>query len=252
LHTVAIIEDEPRIADNWAKALTDEGYGVARFYDAHAALAELAACPPDLLVLDIHLENTMPALDGYEVLRRLRGAWGDHPVKVLVVSAVRTDAIDELLAMKVADGYRRKEVGDAPLLVGHVEQLLRSVASAPAPRIGTCGPIRMDPAARTCELNGTRVPLNARSEWDITWRLLEKPGRIVSAEDLASAPNVAKDGISDIVASIRKKFRSIDPAFDAIRTVYGHGYKLEPAPVPKPGAGSDKTRDASRHSERST
>jgi two-component system, LytTR family, response regulator len=65
----AIVDDEPLARARIARLLLREpGFQVAGEHgDARAALASLAADPPDLLFLDVH----MPELDGFELLAAL-------------------------------------------------------------------------------------------------------------------------------------------------------------------------------------
>jgi two-component system nitrogen regulation response regulator NtrX len=71
---VLIVDDEPEVRDAIAAILGDEGYDVRHAGDGRAALAEIDAEPPGVMLLDIWLEGS--ELDGLEVLDLVRRS---HP-----------------------------------------------------------------------------------------------------------------------------------------------------------------------------
>jgi two-component system OmpR family response regulator len=77
---ILIVEDEPRLLHNVAKALREEDYAVDTAADGVDGLAKAEGCEYDAIVLDIML----PQLDGWEVLRRLRKR---KPTPVLMLTA---------------------------------------------------------------------------------------------------------------------------------------------------------------------
>ena len=79
---ILVVEDDASIRSIFATALRDEGYRVETAVDGHDALAQLG-CVPDLITLDL----TMPSMDGYEFLQRLRLLPLNALTPVLVVSA---------------------------------------------------------------------------------------------------------------------------------------------------------------------
>jgi CheY-like chemotaxis protein len=79
---ILVVEDDENIRSIFATALRDEGYRVETAVDGRDALAHLG-CAPDLITLDL----TMPSMDGYEFLQRLRQLPLNALTPVLVVSA---------------------------------------------------------------------------------------------------------------------------------------------------------------------
>jgi two-component system, NtrC family, nitrogen regulation response regulator NtrX len=78
---VLIVDDETAIRDTLRMVLEYEGYEVATAGDGRAALAELDASPPDVVLLDIK----MPGMDGLETLDRI-AARGSAAPPVLMIS----------------------------------------------------------------------------------------------------------------------------------------------------------------------
>src|ERR671911_1525790 len=113
---VLIVDDDRALRDALRRALGLAGYGTAQVEDGEGALAEIAAQPPDAVVLDIGLPN----VDGLEVCRRLRAAGERVPVLMLTARDAVEDRIDGLDAG--ADDYLVK-----PFDVGELQARLRAL-----------------------------------------------------------------------------------------------------------------------------
>uniref|UniRef100_UPI0020C7265B response regulator n=1 Tax=Sphingomonas bacterium TaxID=1895847 RepID=UPI0020C7265B len=103
--TILVVDDDPHIRELLVYALEKAGLATREAADGEAALASVAADPPDLVVLDIN----MPRLDGLEVCRRLRApSAGGSDMPVLFLSS-RDDEIDRILGIELgADDYVTK------------------------------------------------------------------------------------------------------------------------------------------------
>ncbi len=84
---ILVVDDEPDVARIIALNLEFEGYGVRIAHDGKAALEEVARRPPDCILLDI----MMPVMDGWEVLRALKGDEATADIPVVVVTARHSD-----------------------------------------------------------------------------------------------------------------------------------------------------------------
>jgi DNA-binding response OmpR family regulator len=80
---ILIVDDEPNIVVSLEYLMKKEGFEVAVAADGDAALAQLAAFKPDLVLLDI----MMPNKSGYEVCEAVR-ADSDHAgIRIVMLSA---------------------------------------------------------------------------------------------------------------------------------------------------------------------
>ena len=91
--------------------LTAEGYEVRPANSGELALASVAACLPELILLDIR----MPGIDGFEVLRRLRAVPESSKVPVIFLSAVaemdaRVDGLKLGAVDFVSKPFQREEL----------------------------------------------------------------------------------------------------------------------------------------------
>lgn len=85
---ILIAEDDAAVATMLQLTFDLEGYGTEVVTDGAAAMARLGGDAVDIVVLDV----MMPEVDGLEVLRQLRTmpAWRD--TKVIVSTALASDA----------------------------------------------------------------------------------------------------------------------------------------------------------------
>jgi two-component system OmpR family response regulator len=88
------------------------------------------------------------------------------------------------------------------------------------------GRLALDAQRMSATWNAAPVPLTVTEFW-MVHSLARHPGHVKDRDQLMrDAEMVVDDGtITSHVKRIRKKFLAVDPAFDAIETVYGMGYR---------------------------
>ena len=231
--TIALVDDDRNILTSVSIALEAEGYRILTYTDGASALDGLKQNPPDLAIFDIK----MPRMDGMELLRRLRQK-SDLPVIFLTS---KDEEIDELFGLKMgADDFIRKPFSQR-LLVERVKAILRRAgakdAAAPArtedAKALERGLLRMDPERHTCTWKNEPVTLTV-TELLILPALATRPGVVKSRNALMDAAYddqvyVDDRTIDSHIKRMRKKFREVDPEFDAIETLYGVGYRYREA-----------------------
>jgi DNA-binding response OmpR family regulator len=116
---ILIADDEPSIVISLEYLMKREGYEVSVAADGEAALAAVAARPPDLVILDV----MMPKLNGFEVCQRLRAEPAWRGVRILMLTAKgRESELQKGLALG-ADAYVTKPFSTRDL-VAEVRRLL--------------------------------------------------------------------------------------------------------------------------------
>ncbi|MDW8480137.1 MAG: response regulator [Xanthomonadales bacterium] len=223
--TIAIVEDEAAIRDNFAAALSRLGYRVLALESRREAERVFARELPDLVLIDVGLRDEPEG--GFELCRWLRARSATLPI--MFVSARDSDP-DVISGLRLgADDYLSKDASLAQLaarvsgLLRRVEALRRSAAEEG--RIEH-GPLRLEPERMRITWRGVEVPLTVTEFW-MVHALLRVPGAVRSREQLAEEAHVEADqaAITSHVKRIRRKFQAVDPGFDAIETVHGAGYR---------------------------
>lgn len=221
---ILIVEDESRISAFVARGLESAGYRTVVVEDGEEGVDRAMHGDIDLVLLDVGL----PGMDGFEVLRHLRGQGFSPPVIMLTARSSTRDTVDGLDAG--ANDYLAKPFKFDELLARIRSRLRETVASAPAVAPGssalTHGDIVLDPLTRRVTVSGRDVDLSAR-EFALTDHFLRHPGQVLSREQLLSRVwgmdyDPASNVVDVYVRYLRAKFGA-----DRIATVRGAGYRWQ-------------------------
>lgn len=107
---ILIVDDEPNIVLSLEFLLGQEGYEVAVARDGDEALARAEELSPDLVLLDVML----PAMDGFEVCRRLRAL---EPAPKVILLTARGRSAERLRGLDLgADLYVTKPFSTRDLM----------------------------------------------------------------------------------------------------------------------------------------
>ena len=119
---ILVAEDDMAVLDLVARWLEAAGYWVVKARDGERVIEAVREAAPAGIVMDL----TMPKMDGFEVLTKLR-AMGVTTVPVLVLTGHQSaDDVRKVVSLGARD-YLTKPVDRATLLV-RVERLLRNAA----------------------------------------------------------------------------------------------------------------------------
>src|SRR3954464_14204872 len=223
--TIAIVEDERAIRDNYAAAFAREGYAVRGYPNRREAMAAFTARLPDLAVIDISLEDEPEG--GFELCRELRGLSAELPIIFLTARDSELDAVSGLRLG--ADDFLTKDLSLAHL-IARVNALFRRVDALRKPheasQVIRRGPLTLEGERMQVEWEG-RVVLLSLTEFWIVHALARNPGHVKNRQQLMDAANVVLDDntITSHVKRIRRKFQAIEQSFDSIETMYGMGYR---------------------------
>src|SRR5690349_3811960 len=224
--TILLVDDEDAVRKVLAFPLERDGYEVIQAADGEEALQQFSQQPVDLVVLDIML----PRLDGLEVCKRLRAT---STVPIIMLTA-RDDELDKVIGLELgADDYITKPFSIREFR-SRVRALLRRAA---APRLGSreadvveAGPLRIDLARRSVELDGGPVTLTY-VEFELLRTLASNPGRVFSRQQLLEALWGGSDyrdprTIDVHVRHLREKLERDPSEPELIFTVRGVGYRF--------------------------
>ena len=222
---IVIVEDEPAIRDNYSNALRKRGYEVKGVANRHQAIQLFESRLPDLVILDVSLEDDPEG--GFELCRYLRQRSSIVPIIFLTaldseldkISGIRLDADDyltkdvsmELLMARIAAFFRRSQAMQVP--ANKDEEIQR-------------GQLEINQERLLCKWTGEVVPLTVTEFW-IVYSLAHRPGQVKDREQLMQEAKAVVDDstVTSHIKRIRRKFHDIDDSFDAIESVYGAGYR---------------------------
>jgi DNA-binding response OmpR family regulator len=260
---VAIVEDDPSIAEGLALNLKLLGYGTEVLKDGEAAREWIGEGRPDLVLLDISL----PKRSGIWVLERLREDRNHVPVIVL---SARQDEFEKVAALRLgADDYVTKPFALAELLA-RVDAVLRRArlsqdrgspepAAAPAAPIVSAPATGEEPGARASgpgsagasagsviQFDGTVVDLDSRTvtrdgnaiklthlEFELLSFFCRHSRRVFSREALVREVWGFRHAgqartVDNFVAQLRAKLERDPERPRHLLTVRGSGYRFVP------------------------
>ncbi len=231
--TVLVVDDDDTVREVVRRYLTREGHQVIEAVDGAAGLAAWRAGHPDLIVLDLML----PGMDGLELCREIRRS-SDVPMIMLTALGQESDRVVGL--EYGADDYVVKPFSprELALRVGRVLDRTRP-AVAPAGRL-VDGDLEVDPVARQARRGGVPLALTAR-EFDLLAFLLRHPGQVFGRTELMEQVWQWSFGDqSTVTVHVRRLREKIEPepaVPQRIVTVWGVGYRFDPAGDPDRGPG---------------
>jgi len=229
---ILVVDDEPAIVTVVRERLEREGFAVQAVASGEEALAHVDTDPPDLIVLDVML----PGIDGFEVLRRLRGA--GHKVPVIVLTA-RDEDVDKIVGLELgADDYLVKPFNPRELSA-RIRAVLRRQADLQVLEARVQAALEDDEPPQTLRFDHPRrrawfqsQPLELRpKEYDLLHFLAQHRGQVFSRAALLSHvwgqdSYIDQRTVDVHVRRLRSKLASVDPEVQVILTEWGVGYSL--------------------------
>ena len=223
--SVLVVDDDADVRALVSELLTRAGYEVSEAPNGREALKALFDERPDLVVLDV----TMPELDGWATLERIRDL-SDVPVVML---SARGGELEKVRGLRAgADDYVTKPFGRQELLA-RVESVLRRAPAAAVRRraiaTGADGRLR-----RTREVRGGRPAGRADPARVPDARRLRRPSQPAARARPVARARVgrrsaasSRDQVKLYVGYLRRKlgWAGVGPP---IETVRGYGYRYSP------------------------
>lgn len=223
---ILIVEDDERIAESLAEALTDQHYIVDIAGDGEKGWEFVEALTYDLILLDLML----PKLDGLSLCQQLRSQGYRMPILLLTA---RDTTADKVAGLDVgADDYVVKPY-KLQELMARLRALLRR-GGLDAPPVLQWGNLQLD--CSTCEVayNRRSVQITPK-EYRLLELFLRRGCRVFSRsailENLWSFEEPpGEDTVKTHIKRLRQKLKVAGAPDDFIETVYGLGYRLKPQP----------------------
>ncbi|MES2977173.1 MAG: response regulator transcription factor [Pseudomonadota bacterium] len=215
-----LVEDDIMVASGIKLGLCNASYAVDWVGSAERALEVLKAESFDAAIIDIGL----PAMDGLELTRHLRGLGITIPVLILTARDALRDRVQGLDIG--ADDYLVKPF-ELPELLARLRALLRRSQAATSAVI-SFGNLELDTSQRQVRANGELIELGPR-EWTVLEYLLVHAPKPANKDKLLQAltgwdKGITSNAIEVYISRLRAK---LEPYGIAVRSIRGFGYRLE-------------------------
>jgi two-component system OmpR family response regulator len=219
---ILLVEDDLRLAETLAEALSDQLYTVDIAANGLLAWDYVKNLDYDLVLLDVML----PGLDGITLCQQLRSQGYLMPILMITARDTVSDKITGLDAG--ADDYIVKPV-DLGELLARIRALLRRGGTTSQP-ILEWGAIKLDPSTYEVSYANKNLSLT-RKEYSILELLLRNGRRVLNRSviidhiwKLESPPE--EETVKVHIRSLRQKLRAVGAPDDFIETLHGVGYRL--------------------------
>jgi two-component system OmpR family response regulator len=223
--TIAIVEDEPALRENYADAFRRQGYRVNTFGNRPEALEAFGSRLPDLVVIDVGLGDEPEG--GFDLCRELRTHSPELPIIFLTALDSELDAISGLRLG--ADDYLTKDISLAHLIARVVALFRRLDARrsvSEQSQLLRQGQLEMDLERMSARWREQPLGLTLTEFW-LVHALARRPGHVKNRQQLMDAANTVLDDstVTSHIKRVRRKFQELDSQFNAIETMYGMGYR---------------------------
>lgn len=195
---ILVIEDAEEITALLSFALQAEGFRVRCEQDGFLGLTAVLKLPPDLLILDVSL----PSLDGWQILERLKGRFA-NPIIML------TSQSDTSACLKGFRGGATDYVSkpfDLSVLIARIHAQL-ALKQPLETQILAHGDLVLDLDRHQAMFAGQTIPLTRR-EFAFLALLLAHPKQVVSRNRIIEAVwsgDSSDNGVEALVSRLRKK-----------------------------------------------
>jgi two-component system, OmpR family, alkaline phosphatase synthesis response regulator PhoP len=225
---ILVVEDNAALAEGIEYNLKLEGYEVRIAESGTDAITTAESWDPELVILDLML----PGVDGYQVLKSIRGRGSYVPVIIL---SARGEESDKVRGFRLnADQYVTKPFGVVELLERVAALLRRSVATTSGKQQEKSelkfGGIVVDLASRSVFRNGEPCTLTPKA-YDLLLALLRREGAVATRKDLLTevwgyGAFVMSRTVDSHVAELRRKLEAHPAEPRHIVTVWKIGYRF--------------------------
>lgn len=222
---ILVVDDDPIGGRMLQFVLSEQGYQVDIVDNARGALSLVERTPPDLMLLDVNL----PQLNGFDLYQRLRDQSYDLPV---IFVTAKDELEDRLQGLRMgADDYICKPFQPAEL-AARVEAVLRryrKVHSGDQQQVHA-GELEVDIPTLQVTLPDRRAVRLTPTEMKLLLQLVQRPGHIVSREDLLDAVwgehYIGESNIVDVyIRRLRRKIERDAANPSLIQSARGVGYR---------------------------
>ena len=219
-----MIDDDRELCQLLTEYLTLEGFSVTAVHEGTSGVETALTGDHQLILLDV----TLPKLNGFEVLKRIRR---QSQIPILMLTA-RGDDVDRIIGLEIgADDYLPKPFNHREL-VARMKAILRRSETVEIPESSPplleIDDLSINFLNREIKRNGQLLEMTA-TEFLVLKILVERAGMLVDRGELTRLALGRKlmeyDRAIDMhVSNVRRKIREKPDGSPRIKTVRGSGY----------------------------
>ncbi len=220
---ILMIDDDQNLSALLCEFLRGQGYATRCAANGRAGLREIFDHKSDLIILDV----TMPQMDGWETLKRIREV-SDLPVIMLTA---RDDESDILRGFSIgADDYVTKPFSFAQL-AARIKAVLARKGDLTGGEHLTAGDLEVDIPSRRVLRDGQTINLTP-TEFNLLVALMRRKGEVLSSEELARqvwGPQYATEVgfVRRYIWHLRQKMEQDPEQPQYIHNERGFGYRFQ-------------------------
>ena len=228
-YKIAIVEDDIDQQQNYADSLERKGFETQCYKNVSEALAGITANKPDLVLLDVVLEDDPDG--GFTICRKLLDSGSDLPIVFLTD---RSEEIDQVFGLRLgAWDYQTKPISLALLAerIKNLQRIHQARSSNHSPtsvqRVNTH--IEIDEDKSYVSWHEQTVPLTL-TEFRILAAIIKAGPEGIDYNGLSDSTMqrmVTNGTINSHIKNIRKKFNALGHEFHCIKNKPGYGYRWE-------------------------
>ncbi|SDE80673.1 response regulator transcription factor [Terriglobus roseus] len=215
-----LIDDDRSLASLLMEYCIPAGFSIHSALSGEDGLLQTRQRCFSLIILDV----SMPGIDGFEVLKRLR-EFTDTPILMLTTRDASVDRVRGLESG--ADDYLAKPFQPEEL-IARIKSILRRVHRKERSGQIVVGDLAMYEAERSLLLSGQRLDLTG-AEYGLLRLLLLSSGEPLTREELipiifGREPNSFDRSIDNLVNNLRRKLGTHPDGSERIKSVRNVGY----------------------------
>lgn len=222
---ILLVDDEAEMRNLLKVCLAPYQYFLDEASNGEEALDKIIAVDYDLVILDI----MMPEVDGFELLKTLRGHLENQIPVILLTALGDTERVVAGLKLG-ADDYMVKPF-EPKELAARIGSVLRRTKNTKLKEDSfTVKGIVFQPSSYQISYRDQIIPLT-KKEFQIFYRLASNRGRVYSRDHLLELEwGMEYEGdnrtVDTHIKNIREKLKAVDYHDPIIETVWGIGYKV--------------------------
>ncbi len=197
--SIAVVEDEAAIRENYVAALKRYGYDAVGYPDRPSALRAFASRLPELVIIDVGLGREVEG--GFDLCRELRARSQALPIIFLTA---RDSDLDVISGLRLgADDYLSKDISLQHLLARVVALFRRlEVLSGPVQESDRIeqGSLLIEVERMTVHWRDQLVPLTVTEFW-LVHVLARYPGHVKNRDQLMDAAKIVVPASTTILAA---------------------------------------------------